>query len=39
MTIEMLYEKLQSITGNSPIAKARRLAIMALIVQMSEGVG
>lgn len=31
MTIDELKAKLDSITGNSPIDEARRLAIMAMI--------
>jgi len=34
MTIEELKTKLDSITGNSPIANARRLAIMAMIGEL-----
>lgn len=36
MTIEELKEKLDSITGNSPIDNARRLAIMAMIGKLME---
>lgn len=39
MTIEELRERLESITGNSPIARARRLAIMTLIGQLMIGDG
>jgi hypothetical protein len=34
MTIEKLRKKLESITGDTPVDIARRLAIMALINQM-----
>ena len=34
MTIEELQAKLESITGNSPIANARRLAILAMIGEL-----
>ena len=34
MTIEKLKEKLDSITGDTPVDNARRAAIMALINQM-----
>ena len=36
MTIEELQKKLDSITGNSPIDNARRLAIMAMIGELME---
>lgn len=36
MTIEELQRKLESITGNGPIANARRLAIMDMICKMME---
>lgn len=36
MTIEELQRKLDSITGNSPIDNARRLAIMAMIGELME---
>ena len=36
MTIEELQTKLDSITGNSPIDNARRLAIMAMIGELME---
>lgn len=34
MTIEQLYAKLSTIKGNSAIANARRLAILAMIAQL-----
>ena len=36
MTIEELQRKLESITGNSSIANARRLAIIDIICKMME---
>ena len=34
MTIEQLFSKLNSIKGNTPIANARRSAILAMIAQL-----
>lgn len=34
MTIEQLRQKLESITGDTPVDNARRLAIMAMINQL-----
>ena len=34
MTIEQLRKKLESITGDTPVDNARRLAIMAMIGEL-----
>ena len=39
MTIEQLTERLNSIKGNSPVANARRVAIMNMIVRLMAGGG
>jgi len=36
MTLEELQEKLESITGNTPIDNARRVAILTMIGQLME---